>query len=135
MQAAIALCQVGTGAAMGALAGYAFSLINPIGGVVFGATSAMTGLLGNAIAQHLGANQTAVKTTLYALPLIASLVAGMVVTTAVGFPITVMGAIGLTLAIAVTSYFVHCLAIGGVCCGAAGLVTWMSQNNSTTVTT
>ncbi len=132
MQAATAIAQVFGSAGIGALAGYAFGIINPVGGAVFGATSSLTSTLGNALAEQFGANQTAVKTTLYALSFIASFAVGIAVTTAVGFPITVMGAVGLTLAMAVTTCFIQCVLIGGLCCGAAGLTAWAAQNSQTT---
>ncbi len=108
--------EVGVSAGAGALAGYMFSLINPVGGAVFGASMALTRLIGNALADKFLMNQTAMKITAWALSLIAGVGPGFLAATTLGFAITAWGAIGLTLAMIITSCAIRCVFNGAGCC-------------------
>lgn len=105
---------VGMNSAAGALAGYAFGLINPVGGAIFGAVSALS----HSVATGLGArwlgDRTCAKVAGWAISFVASIGAGVFVATAAGFPITVLGGVGLTA----TSLLTHAslkMVTGGLC--------------------
>src|SRR5580698_9448890 len=73
-------CKVATSAAIGGLAAYAFSIINPVGGAIFGATSALTGIIADKIANQFSINHTAVKIAVWTVSAIASIGVGLLVT-------------------------------------------------------
>lgn len=108
--------EVTVSAGAGALAGYMFTLINPVGGAVFGASMALTRLLGNTLADKFLMDQTAMKITAWTLSLIAGVGAGFLAATTLGFAITAWGAIGLTLAMIITSCAIRCMFNGATCC-------------------
>jgi hypothetical protein len=97
------------GAASGALAGYAFKVIKPVGGAIFGLSATFAGAVADNLADRFSLHHTAAKTAVWALSFIASLGAGILAATAAGFPITVLGAVGMTLAMIVTSISVRCV--------------------------
>lgn len=86
---------VGFSAGTGALAGYVFGVINPVGGLVFGATSALVEAIGYGIMSRQ--ENEALKTTTYVLSFIAGIAASVAAVTALGFPLTVGTVILLTL--------------------------------------
>jgi hypothetical protein len=108
-------------AGAGYLAGY-LGIINPIGGAIFGATSVASTYALNFLAERLGINNTCLKVAIWSLSFVASLAIAAAVTTAAGFPITLMGALGLTLAMVVTSIAISIvkgsITCAGNCCGA-----------------
>ncbi|MBS0604439.1 MAG: hypothetical protein JSS60_05295 [Verrucomicrobia bacterium] len=108
--------EIGINAASGALAGYAFSLIDPIGGAIFGATSALSHTIATSLADRFAFNQTAVKIAVWAVSFVASVGLGLLAATVAGFPLTVMGAVGMTLAMLVTSLVVRIVSGGMLCC-------------------
>jgi hypothetical protein len=105
-----------TSIASGYLAGLTFSIINPIGGAIFGATGAFTNITLWYLVSKLDISSTTAKTILYGLSFIASMAIAGAVTTAVGFPITFVGAISLTFAMLVTYIAVSMVAVGIICC-------------------
>ncbi len=134
--------RVAGSAVIGGLAAYAFSIINPVGGAIFGATSALTSIVADKIANQFSINHTAVKVAVWIVSAMASIGIGLAVTTAVGFPLTVVGAIGMTAAMLATSIVVHLVA-GIACCStcltltcaglaaAVGFGTFRNSNNPT----
>ena len=101
------LYQIGVSTLSGALAGYLFTIIDPVGGAIFGATSALTGVFANALAERFGMDQTASKIILWSVSFMVSIAAAVLVTTAAGFPLTVLGALGMTCAMIGTSILVR----------------------------
>ena len=84
--------------AAGAFAGWVFNIIDPVGGAVFGVASYCASSLGRALTNVLHPNETAAKTTAHFLTFIASLAVGALAVSLAGFEITLMGAVGLSLA-------------------------------------
>jgi hypothetical protein len=82
-------------AAAGAVGGYALGVINPIGGAIFAGTAALSRI---AAGESAGARLNALK-SLFFYP---SIPVGVIAATAFGFPVTVLGATGLTLAMLVS---------------------------------
>ncbi len=93
---------VGLSAGTGALTGYVFGVINPIGGLAFGAASALVGAVGRGIASHISEDNMALKVATYALTFIAGIAASVAAVTLLGFPITLGSFILLTLGMMVT---------------------------------
>ncbi len=113
------LYEIGVHGAAGALAGWACSIIDPVGGAIFGVSSAFTGVLANTLAERCCMDQTAARIAAFAVSFIASIAVGIIVTTAAGFPLTVLGAVGMTLAMLVSSIVVRFgIACVGGCVGA-----------------
>lgn len=110
--------EVAVSAGAGALAGYMFTLINPVGGAVFGTTMALTRLIGSALADKFLMNQTAMKIMAWTLSLLAGVGAGFLAATGLGFAMTVSGAIGMTFAMILTSCAMRCMFTGAGCCAA-----------------
>lgn len=102
----------GVCAAAGALAAHAFHIVNPLGGAVFGATSALTEIVANTIAQRSGLNQTTDKIALWAVTFALRIGAGMLAAAAAGFTLTVTSAAGLAIAVLVAAVVVQ---IGVAC--------------------
>ncbi len=101
---------VGLSAGIGALAGYAFEIIHPVGGLVFGAASTLTIVIGRVILSRIDEDNVALKVATYVGTVIASIAAGVIAVTALGFPLTVGSFILLTLGMVVTGYaFPHIL--------------------------
>jgi hypothetical protein len=117
--------EVGFSAAAGALAGYLFYIINPVGGAVFGAAMSLTGHIGAAVVDRLCIDQTALKVAFYAVSFIASVAVGFFATTAAGFPLTVLGSVGMVLTMVITNCVLNIIT-GSTsrclqCLGGAGL--------------
>jgi hypothetical protein len=109
---------VGLGAGVGALTGYVFGIINPAGGAIFGAVSTLTSIFATAIADQFCMNQTALKVGVVIASFIASIGIGILVTSALGFSLTIPGAIGMVLAMVVTKIAAS-IVIGGATCFSA----------------
>jgi hypothetical protein len=109
---------IGMSAGAGALAGYLFSIVNPVGGAVFGGTSALISLVGNKIAQRVGVNSFALRVALYAVAFFASIAVSAIATTALGFPLTVSAGVILSIGMLVSQFAIN-LAIGGAKCASA----------------
>jgi len=101
------LYQIGISAGAGALAGYAFSLIHPIGGAIFGATFAVVNSIGTSLANQFGMNEEATKTALYAVSYIISTLAGAFATTTLGFPLTFLSGVVMTFGMIITTQIVE----------------------------
>jgi hypothetical protein len=107
--------EIGVTTAAGALAGHVFGIINPVGGAVFGASCALTWTLADAISDKVFAvpapgshsefimNRTALKTAAWFVSLAVSIGVGIFAATTAGFPLTVLGGVGMLLTMAVTS--------------------------------
>ena len=99
---------LGLRAAAGAFAGYAWSIINPIGGAIFGLASALTNTAGDAItASTVPMNETAAKTAMRVATFLLSVAAGIIATAAAGYTITVGAAVGLSLAMIPALFVVY----------------------------
>jgi len=109
---------VGVTTAAGAMAGYAFSFINPIGGAIFGATTGLADTIANSLAERFAFNSTAVKIAVWAVSAVVSIGLGLLAVTAAGFPLTVVGSVGMTVAMIVTGIAVKIVTVGVVCCSA-----------------
>lgn len=88
-------------AAAGAVAGLAFGLINPIGGAIFGAAVAASGMLGRAVIDSLSIQEEGVKTALRITLFIISIKLGIAATALIGFTMSTFGAIGMVLSMTV----------------------------------
>ncbi len=119
-----AIYEIGVSTGAAALAGYMFSIINPVGGAVFGATYALTNIIADTVADKVLPNAT-LKVVAYAVSFFASVAAGIFAATTMGFPLTVIGSVGMLLAMIVTSCAIRCVTGGAGCCsnvlGGAGL--------------
>jgi hypothetical protein len=84
-------------AGVGALAGYTFSIIHPVGGAIIGATSYSLAVAGKKIAEVARVEYTELKASAI---FYASVCVSIVATTALGgFPVTVLGGASLALAL------------------------------------
>jgi hypothetical protein len=83
----------------GAWSGYTFSIINPIGGAIFGANSALLYLAGTGIAHLTGIRVHWIALRVFCL--FVSIPVSAAATTAFGFPVTVLGGAKLMLALVV----------------------------------
>jgi hypothetical protein len=119
--------EIGINAGSGALAGWVFGIINPIGGAVFGASYALTHTFASEVAGKLHMDQTAFKVAAWFVSFIASVGVGMLAATVAGFPITILGAVGMILAMLVTSIALRMVISGAGCLSSclagAGLAT------------
>lgn len=101
---------IGLSATTGALAGWAFNIIAPAGGAVFGVAYGIASSLAGTLANYMNVNETATKTALRFLSFAASLAAAAFVTGLAGFPLTLVGAVGLSLAMIPSWFAVACSA-------------------------
>jgi hypothetical protein len=108
------IVKVGTNAGFGALAAYAFSIIHPIGGAIFGATAAVCRIVADKVLDSMPENKTALKIAVWAVGFVATIAISLLVTTTLGFPITAIGAVGMTVGMIATSIAVRWLA--RLCC-------------------
>ncbi len=119
-----AIYEIGVTTGAGALAGYLFSIINPVGGAVFGATYAFTNIIANTVADKVLPN-AALKVVACVASFFASVAVGIFAATTIGFPLTVLGSVGMLVAMVVTSCAIRCVTGGAGCCsqllGGAGL--------------
>jgi hypothetical protein len=112
------LYEIGLSTGAGALAGYVFGIINPIGGAVFGASSALTSTIALAIADKLGMDNTAFKIAAWVTTFIVSVGVGIFAATAAGFPLTVLGSVGMIFAMFVTTVAIRIVTNGAGCLSA-----------------
>jgi hypothetical protein len=113
-----AIYEIGVSTGAGALAGYFFTIINPVGGAIFGASCALTRTIGGALIDRFVTDPT-LKVAAYAVSFIASIAAGIFVATTAGFPLTVMGSVGMLLAMLVTTCAIRCVTGGAGSCSSA----------------
>lgn len=96
--------EIAENTATGALAGYLLGVIDPVGGAVFGASYAVTMTIADAISnKFIDMNKTALKITAFFVSAVVSAGVGIFVATTAGFPLTVLGGIGMLLTMAATS--------------------------------
>ena len=122
-------CGVAFGAAfvggIGAVSAGLFTTISPLGGAVFGASYALGGHLISWICDKVGCCPDSMVTAVakQALVTIGGIAAGALVTTLVGFPMTVTSAVTLSIAITVTLLAMQCccFATGAAAIGAAAM--------------
>jgi hypothetical protein len=114
-EAVLGLYNIALSGGAGALAAWAFTIIDPIGGAIFGVASALTNSLGRVMANVPG-TEAAVKTAVHFLTFIASLAVGAAAVTLAGFQITLMSAVGLSLAMIPAWIAVSCSANCIGCC-------------------
>jgi hypothetical protein len=87
--AASAAVNIGANASLGYIAGSVFTIINPIGGAIFGATYALTSVVADGILGAVGCNNnTALKIAKFVISGVLGAVAATFTVAAVGFPIT-----------------------------------------------
>lgn len=106
--------------ASGAAAGALFTLIDPLGGAIFGVSSFLSNRLIHWTIEKVGccpANPV-FKTAQLVLSLIVGIGAGILITTAAGFPMTFAAGVGLTIALIGTA-IATILALGGCWCSSA----------------
>ena len=108
-------------AASGFLGGYFFSLIDPIGGAVFGTASLIAETVTNTLISRSGLN-SCLRTLLWAGAFFANIAAGAFIASSLGFPITLTTACILTFAMIPASLVAKPLlnmALFGAKCAAA----------------
>ena len=110
--------QIGFNSASGYLAGFAFGIVNPVGGAIFGATSAASSLLISLLAEKMGVNNTCAKVAITGASFIIGIGIAAAAATAAGFPITFMAGLGLTLTMLLTSLAIRMVTGGMFCCSA-----------------
>ncbi len=128
--------QTGAFAAVGTLAAVAFSVANPVGAAVFGATAGLTSGIVSIICEQAGwqDNGFIAKTLKVSLGLILGTLAGVAVATALGFPITFTAAAVLTAACVATALvgslaIVSCLGIAVLGAAAIGFASNTREPN------
>jgi len=98
------ICNIAEITVSGALAGHLLGVIDPVGGAVFGASYALTITIADAISDKvINMNKTALKVVAFFVSAIVSTGVGIFAATTAGFPLTVLGGIGMLLTMAVTS--------------------------------
>ncbi len=97
--------RLGVSAAAGTLLGCALSLVHPLGGAIFCATSALTGALVDKFIEKFewGGDPTATKVARWAIVFVCSMAIGALVVSAAGFPVTIIAAVAMTGCIQLTS--------------------------------
>jgi hypothetical protein len=87
--AAARALSIGANASVGYIAGSVFTIINPIGGAIFGATYFLTNLVTDVILGSAGSNNnTALKIAKFVISGVLGAVAATFAVASVGFPIT-----------------------------------------------
>lgn len=94
----------------GALAGWTFNLIHPMGGAIFGGVFAITDVLSENLLAYVFDDSAQGKALKIAFSLFANLVAATFITTLAGYTITVMSGIGLTMGMLAVAFAVGFLA-------------------------
>ena len=107
-RAIVNMYNIGVTAGAGALAGLVFGIINPIGGAIFGATTATAYLIGKTINNSLSPQDPGAKTALDVAAFVLSIGLGIMAATYAGFTLTALGAIGMVFAIVLVEPFVKC---------------------------
>lgn len=93
-------------ACISGVASYSFAIINPVGGVIFGAIEGLTSNVSTAVLdRYLQTDSITLRIAKFMLTFIASNMAASLVATILGFPMTFTAAISLTAAMLLT-YFV-----------------------------
>lgn len=112
--------EIGITAASGAIAGHWWTLVNPVGGAIFGATVAIANKITNALTHKLDIRAPEAKVAAFAITFIAKMGLAFLVTTALGFPMTVSSLILMPLAMFAAGIVMraglaclqHCLGLG-----------------------
>jgi hypothetical protein len=94
---------IGVSTGTGALAGWAFGIIHPVGGAIFGASYALTNTFAHLFADKFCADRTALKTAVWVISFMASISVGIFATTVAGFSLNLFSGVGMVLAMIVTS--------------------------------
>ena len=113
--------KIGIQTGAGALAGYAFGMINPVGGAVFGLASTAGQIIADKINENFYGNRTNVKVANYIL----SIAIGAGAVALAGIPLSFGATVGLTAAMILTTIAIN-LAVGTAqfgadCVGGAAL--------------
>lgn len=104
----------------GAIGAGVFTVINPVGGAIFGAVSTLSQHLILQILNHAEyeENESAAKIINYAVSFFSSIAIGALVASAVGFPITFTGGVVLTACMMATSLAI--ILLFGYCATSVG---------------
>jgi hypothetical protein len=97
-----AISKAATAGVFGYFAGHVFSLIDPIGGAIFGVTAHMSRRFSTYILDKLDISNLAMKIAVYVTAYFASIGTAVAVTAAAGFPIALSNALVLNSAILIT---------------------------------
>ncbi len=90
-------------ASTGALAGYLFTLITPVGGAIFGAVRSVSSMvIGKTLGNFFG-NTTSEKTVRFAVKFFGSILVALAVTIAAGFSFTFSAGVMLSLCMVPTA--------------------------------
>jgi hypothetical protein len=108
--------------ATGYIAAMVFSIVDPVGGAIFGVSSTASGIVIEFLVEKLGISSTCAKVAFFAFTFIASTAIATAITTASGFPITFLGSIGLTIAMFVTAVTITIVVSGILCCSGCCLL-------------
>ena len=100
----------GATSTVGALAGWTFNLIDPIGGAIFGAVHLITLAASRVLLDYIFDDSAKGKALKNVFSFFASIAASTFVTTLAGYTITVMSGIGLSIAMLAVLFAVACLA-------------------------
>ena len=106
---------VGVSAGTGALTGYVFGIINPVGGLVFGVTNALVGTIGRGLISRISEENSALKVAAYVLTAIVSIGASVAAVAALGFPLTIGSFILLSLGMLVTGIAIELVLAASKC--------------------
>jgi hypothetical protein len=98
-----AILEISSSVATGALAGYTFSIINPVGGAIFGLAASATRIVGNYPVDRLGFHSS-IKKALHLFSFILGSAAGVYAASLAGYTLTVGGTVGMTVAMAIPLY-------------------------------
>lgn len=102
------------GAAAGMGITHLLSLGNPIGGLIFGATSAATSFILSPLLDQVFGNSTTEKIAKFIINLLANIAVGLIVATLAGYTFTIGSILLLSLTIGVVK-FVSVVAIAHFC--------------------
>jgi|GEM_PF-2877126 len=120
--AAATALNIGANASVGYIAGSVFTIINPIGGAIFGATYFLTNLLTDVILGSAGCNNnTALKIAKFVISGVLGAVAATFTVAALGFPITFTAAAMLAGGMALVNWPIKSI-INCCCQGSTGLI-------------
>ncbi|MCX6989614.1 MAG: hypothetical protein NTX49_00890 [Chlamydiae bacterium] len=136
--AAQAAGRIGISAGVGALAACVFTVIDPIGGAIFGATGALTGLVAHGIMNAVGRDtmdERAFRITKLVVSGVLAAVAATFALAVAGFPITFTAAATLIAGMFIVNLIVpdilNCIA----CCAEGAFSGGRSHSASFTMTT
>lgn len=118
LQAALTIGGAATAGGLTALTAAVFTTINPLGGLLFGASAVVVFSVANLIGDATGIKDTfAGKAATIGLSLILSIGAAYAITAAVGFPITIAATLILTAATVALTVGIALVGTGALCCG------------------